>query len=86
MRYAERRLQQDQAFGRVRPVDSAAVLRLDDRVVVEFRLVTEQRELETILAANRAVAVRVRASRLGEDRDDIFDETELRLLSAGGEQ
>src|SRR5258708_6674493 len=83
---AERRLEQDETLGRVGPIDPPPVLRFHNGFVIQLGLVTEQRQLEAVLAADGAVTVRVGASRLGEDRDDILDEAELRLLRVRSQQ
>jgi hypothetical protein len=76
--------QQNEAFGGVGPVEPATVLGFHDRIVIEVRLIAKQRKLEARLAADRPMAIRVRAPRLGEDGDDIFHEAELRFFAGRG--
>src|SRR6202035_3768772 len=76
----------DQTLGGIRDVDAAAILRFHDSFIIEVRLIAEQRQLEAGLAADGAVAIGVGASRLGKDRNDVLDETELGFFSRGSRQ
>jgi hypothetical protein len=77
VRDSECRLLQDEALGRRFATDPAAVLCLDDGLIVEVGLVPEQGQLESCLAANRSVAIGVGASGFRKNRDDVFYEAQL---------
>src|SRR5262249_51233466 len=71
----ERRLLQQKALLRILLIDSRP-----DSFEVEVRLVAEKGKLEAMLAANRTMAVRARASAHREDRRHVLDEADLRLF------
>jgi len=52
MGHAERGFEQDQTFFRIRQADAAAVLRLDDGVVIQVGFVAEQLQLDAVLSAD----------------------------------
>ncbi len=74
MRDALRRLEQHQALGGQGPVEPAARDVVDERPVVEQRVVPAQRKLEAGPARLRAVARPLIAADLSQDGDDFADE------------
>src|SRR5215510_6609118 len=72
--------EQNEAFGGLGAIDSPSLRRLNRRLVIGFRLISEERELETILAVERAVAIARAASHPHEDRRNVIDEADAALL------
>ena len=70
-------LGEHQAAARIGPVEAASGKIVEQRLVVEFRVVTAQRELEAVLAFGRSVTGARRAADLVEDRRDIAQECDL---------
>src|SRR5262249_6734862 len=76
-------LDQEQAALRGRREQAPAACLLDQGVVIEVGLKTEQRQLEAVLAAGLAVAAARVATQLGEDWHDLVGEVDRQILIEG---
>ena len=72
----ERRLAKQQALLRAGEIHSAPFMRRDDHLVVGRDVVSEERQLESVLARRRAVAGGTVAPLQGENRDDVRREAD----------
>src|SRR5262249_23018325 len=76
VRHALRRLEQDQAVGRLFTIDTPAAYVFDDLLVVKSGIVAPEREVEAVSSLGAAVAGAGIAARLGQDGHDIPNETD----------
>ena len=74
MRDLLRRLGEHQAAAGIGAVEAAARQIVEQRFVIELRIVAAQRKLEAILSLGRAVTRTGRATRFVENRRDVAQE------------
>ncbi len=85
MRHLLRGLGEHQAAAGIGAIEAAAGEIVEQRFVVELRIVAAQRELESVLAFRRAVAGARRAAHLIQDRRDIAEKRNL-VWNSGTQQ